>query len=596
MKKKRIIKYTSRDFNSIKQDLVEYTKRYYPETYKDFNEASFGSLMLDTVSYVGDILSFYTDFQANESFLENAVEYNNILKKGREYGYKFRGNPSSVGVATLFIIVPASSTGLGPDSSLIPILLKGSTFNSNSGNGFILNENVDFSKSTNEVVVAEVDENTGVPSSYAIKSYGQIISGELVEELIEVGEFKKFRKVELSGENISEVISVIDSEGHEYFEVDYLSQDVIYKSILNRDSDRNRVQSIIKPIVVPRRYVVEQLREGTFLQFGHGTEDEIKVNSISDPSNVILNIHGKDYVTDDSYDPSKLTSTDKFGVGPSNTTLTVVYRNNTSDSVNAAVGTITEVTDPIFEFNDITNLDENRVAEIIDSLEITNEKSIIGDISLPNTDELKSRIRGTYASQNRAVTREDYINTVYRMPPQFGSIKRVNIIRDDNSFKRNLNMYVISEDENGSLIETSSTIKKNLKVWLQKNKMLNDTIDILNAKIINIGIQFEVVGESDRNKFSILSDATNKLQEYYSNHLDIGEPFLITDVYRVLNQIDGIVDTVNVEIVRKFGGLYSDIKFDIDLNTDPSGRILLVESDQILEIKYPSNDISGIIK
>ena len=62
-KKRKIvpIDYTSRDFNSIREDLMTYVRRYYPDTYKDFSEASFGSLMLDTVSYVGDMLSFYLD-------------------------------------------------------------------------------------------------------------------------------------------------------------------------------------------------------------------------------------------------------------------------------------------------------------------------------------------------------------------------------------------------------------------------------------------------------------------------------------------------------------------------------------------------------
>ena len=39
--KKIPIKYTSRDFDSIKNDLIEFAKRYYPDTYKDFSQASF---------------------------------------------------------------------------------------------------------------------------------------------------------------------------------------------------------------------------------------------------------------------------------------------------------------------------------------------------------------------------------------------------------------------------------------------------------------------------------------------------------------------------------------------------------------------------
>ena len=180
------INYTSRDFNSIKGDLVNYAKRYYPNTFRDFNEAGFGALMLDTVSYVGDILSYYVDYSANESFLDTAIEYDNVLKLGRQMGFRFTGNPSSSGIATFYIIVPSNISGLGPDSRYIPILKRGTTLSSNVGSLFILNEDVNFGDPKNEVVVATANENTGAPTNFAIKATGQIISGEIREENIEI--------------------------------------------------------------------------------------------------------------------------------------------------------------------------------------------------------------------------------------------------------------------------------------------------------------------------------------------------------------------------------------------------------------------------
>ena len=90
------IDYTSRDFESIKRDLLEYTKIYYPDTIKDFNDASFASLMFDTVAYVGDILSYYLDYQANESFLDTSIEIKNIVNLSKQLGYKQKGAPSSM--------------------------------------------------------------------------------------------------------------------------------------------------------------------------------------------------------------------------------------------------------------------------------------------------------------------------------------------------------------------------------------------------------------------------------------------------------------------------------------------------------------------
>ena len=215
------IDYTSRDFSTIKNDLMEYAKRYYPDTFKDFSKPSFGALLLDTVSYVGDILSFYTDYQANESFLSTAIEYDNILKLANALGYKYKPYPSSTGLVTLYSLIPADSMA-APDKDYMPIMKRGSAFTSTAGARFTLVEDLDFSKTTNEIVVANVDSTTGAPTSYAVKMVGQVVSGEYGLETITVGNFQKFLKLQLGANNINEIISVTDSNGNQYYEVDYL--------------------------------------------------------------------------------------------------------------------------------------------------------------------------------------------------------------------------------------------------------------------------------------------------------------------------------------------------------------------------------------
>ena len=140
-----MVKYTSRDFESIKSDLVDYTKRYYPDSYRDFSAASFGSLMLDVVSYTGDILSYYLDYHVNESFLDTSLEFDNIRKHARALGYKFSGTPSSFAVVSLFILCPANIDGTAPDTSYLPILKAGTTFSAAEGANFSLTEDIDFS-------------------------------------------------------------------------------------------------------------------------------------------------------------------------------------------------------------------------------------------------------------------------------------------------------------------------------------------------------------------------------------------------------------------------------------------------------------------
>lgn len=595
------IKYTAREFDTIKSALIDYVKRYYPETFRDFSEASFGSLLLDTVAYVGDVLSFYLDYQANESFLDTATEYDNILKLGKQLGYKFRGNPSSYGLLTFYILCPANATGTAPDSSYMPILKRKSQFRSSSGAFFMLDEDVHFDHPTNEVRVARVNEATGVPTAYAIKAHGRVVSGKLTEQYIPIGPYKKFRKIELGVNDVAEIVSVIDSEGHEYYEVEYLSQDIIYKPVTNRNSDRFNAPEVLKPFQVARRFVTERMRSKMELQFGGGTDMELDVDntvnaSVVDPANVVLRRHGAPYISDASFDPHKLVESDEFGVAPSDTTLHIVYRINTVSDTNAFSNTVTSVVSPFFEFKNRNDLDSNEAGAVMRSLECLNEEPIVGDVTLPTSQELKTRIMDTFATQNRAVTAKDYEAMTYSMPPRFGAIKRCRIYRDADSLKRNLNMYVISQAQGGNLERTNDTIKTNLKTWLTKNKMVNDTIDILDAKIINLAIDFEAIGRQDMEKFEILRSANRALRLHLERHPEIAEPFFITDIYKVLKNIDGVVDVTNVNVSLKSGGRYSDIRFDVRSNTSPDGRYVDIPKNCVWEVRFLQQDINGVIK
>jgi hypothetical protein len=591
-----IIKYTSRDFNSIKNDLVEYAKRYYPDTYQDFNEAGFGSLMLDTVSYVGDILSFYLDYSVNENFLDTAIEFDNVLKLGRQLGYRFRGSPSSFGVVDFYVIVPANTNGIGPNTSYMGYLRRGTSINSDGGIGFILNQDVNFADSTNEVVVAKVNQQTGLPTHYAVKSSGQIISGEIKQEQVELGSFEEFKKIKLTGENITEIISVSDSEGNFYFEVDYLSQDVVFNSVNNYNPDSSTTPQVIKPVIVPRRFTVERLEDGTYLQFGGANQTSTTTDPLTDPAKTIVNYHARDFFTALSIDPSNLLKTPSLGVAPSDTTLTVTYRSNTQETVNVAAGGITKIIEPIFDFDNLLSLEDTKVQGVINSLEVSNEEPINGDVTLPGVEELKLRVYDSFSAQRRAVTQQDYKSLIYAMPPEFGAIKRANVIRDPDSFKRNINIYVISENSEGLLETTNATIKNNLRTWLNQGRMLNDTIDIIDAKIVNYGIDFEVVGDLETNKFEILNNCNLALINFFSDTFEIGESVSITDVYNILNQVNGVVDTTSVDIVIKTGINYSETRFNVARAISADGRFISVPSNVIMEIKFPATDIIGSVK
>ena len=588
------IDYTHREYESIRKDLIDIAQRFYPDTFQDFSEASFGSLMLDAVAYLGDQLSFYLDYNVNETFLDTAYEYNNVLRHGRVLGYKYTGRPSTYGQVALFVLVPASSTGIGPDTDYIPLLKRGSRFTSTAGQGYVLTENVDFANAMNPVVAAQIDSSTGAPTSYAIKAYGNVVSGYFGQEEIKVGSYERFRRLKLSAQNVSEIISVFDSSGNEYFEVGYLAQDMVFKEMSNKNYKNDNVPSIMKPYLVSRKFVVERDRFNTYLQFGSG--DTAAGQVVADPQAVAMEIFGKSYVTDTTFDPTRLSKTESFGISPYNTTLTVVYRAVNPNDSNLGANALTRVASSDMEFPDRTALVSATANTVIASLEVNNEMPIVGNVTNPTSDEVKRRVYDTFPTQNRAVTQADYENVAYRMPAKFGSIKRCSVQRDPDSMKRNLNMYVISEDQFGKLTTTNSTIKNNLRTWLNHYRMINDTVDILDPYVINIAIEFTARPTPAADRYVVLEQAINALKELYTTPFYIGEQLNVTDIYAKLREVNGVLDVTKVKLVNKTGGNYASTTFDINANMSPDGTYLIAPKNCVFELKFPAVDIKGMIK
>jgi len=595
-KKLPAIDYTSRDFSSIRRDLLNYAKQYYPNTYQDFSEASFGSLMLDTVSYVGDILSFYADYQANESFLDSAIQYSNVVRHARQYGFRLPASPSSFGTLTFYISVPAAEAG-GPNLNYAPTLNAGSQFTSTGGGAYTLLESVNFATPTNQVVVGESNSSTGIPTTYIIRALGRAISGRSAVEEYTIGSFQRFLQIPLRANNITEILSVVDTEGHEYYQVDNLSQNIIYKSIRNSGASRATIPNILKAVPIARRFVLEQTSTRTYLQFGYGSDSELLSNTVLDPTNLMLDLNGRNYITDLDFDPTKLISTDKFGIAPSNTKLRITYRLNTAADANAAIGSISRVTSPDFKFVNQGQLVGSIKATTEASLEVSNESPFVGSTSLPSAQEIKQRAKSYFATQNRAVTAQDYQAIVYGMPGHFGSVQRCSIVRDFDEFKRNLNLYVISTDTSGKLIAANATLKNNIKYWISQYKMINDTVDILDAEIVNFGIRYQITLDSNSNRYTVISRANAQLSKHYTaNKFDIGESLAISDVYRVLMTVKGILDVYDVQIVEKQGGNYSESNYDFQSNLTADGNSIRAAETTIFELKFPNIDIQGTIR
>tara|TARA_R110000803_G_scaffold39201_3_gene84492 strand:- start:144 stop:1940 length:1797 start_codon:yes stop_codon:yes gene_type:complete len=588
------IDYTHREFETIQEDLLEIAERFYPDSFQDFSEASFGALMIDAVAYVGDQLSFYLDYNVNESFLDTAYQYTNVVRHGAVLGYKSQGRPSTYGSVAIFMLVPASSTGIGPDTNYMPVLKRGTTFGSGVGLSYVLTENIDFASSANTFVAARVDATTGAPTHYAIKTYGNVVSGQFGQERVAVGPFERFRAVSLDAQNVSEIISVFDTEGNEYFEVDYLVQDTVFKEVTNSNFKNDNVPSIIKPTLVSRKFMTQFSRSDVTLQFGSGKMNNSDI--VANPQSVAVDVFGKSYTTTVTFDPSRLSENESFGIVPTNTTLIITYRTTNGTNSNVAVGSLNTVNSAVLEFINRQDLSGAKVAAVRASIEVSNEEPIVGDVTYPSTAEIKQRVYDTFPTQNRAVTQADYENVAYRMHPKFGSIKRVSVQKDPDSQKRNLNMYVVSEDTAGKLTLSNSTIKNNLKTWINQYRMINDTVDILDPFILNFGLEFIAKPQNMADKYIVLDRCMDALKKHFEQPFFIGEPLYISDIYKVLKDVVGILDVTKVKIFIKSGTGYSNAAIHVNENLSGDGSYLVVPNNAILELKFPEVDMIGTIR
>ena len=353
----------------------------------------------------------------------------------------------------------------------------------------------------------------------------------------------------------------------------------------------------MKPYKVPRRFVVEQNSGGTFLQFGFGSDDEGIVSDVVDPGSVALKMNGKNYISDTSFDPNNLLQTNKLGISPSNTSLRIVYGKNSFRNVGVASGQLNVIMTSTLEFPDESIITTSLVREVRSSLEVSNESPIFAETRAPSTTEVKTRAYGIYAAQNRAVTRNDYEAMVYMMPKSFGSVKRASIINDISSTNRKLSLYIASENQRGHLTSTHDTVKNNLVTWLNKNRMLNDAIDIYDTKIINVGMSYIITVDPQYDKFGVLANVNAEIKKNFTNDkMFIGEPLYISKLYQIINNVDGVIDTKKVNFNVKSSTKYAPTVIDIQELYSDDGSYLKTPKNAILEIKYPDTDIRGSVQ
>lgn len=616
------IRYLGRDFDSLKAGLVDFAKNYYPNTYNDFNESSPGMMFLEMAAYVGDVLNYYIDAQFKENLVLHASERRNLLALAGAMGYKPKISVPAIVEVDLFQLLPASGSGnnVVPDTRYSLKLTGGTSVRSTSNaTEFLIQEPVDFTINNVydpvEYTVYSIDAN-GAPNYFLARKTKKAISATVVETNIQVAGTPKFFKFQLTGTNLIGIESITDSDGNIWYEVPYLAQDTIFERVENtafNDPDA-AVYSAETPYLlklrrVPRRFITRVTETGFELQFGAGVSSSPDEELLATPENIGLTLPtGKDDI-DAAIDPQSPVFTSAYGIAPSNTTLTVRYLVGGGVSANVPSNTITEIVGVDLSGTNLPSDTGALNAIVRNSLAVNNKTAAAGGRSNESLEEIRQNTLAQLTSQNRAVTREDYILRAYAMPNIFGSVAKVFITPDEqgniatsevNDTVTNplaLNLYMLGYDSDKKLTTVNRAVKENLKTYLSQYRMLTDSINFRDAFIVNIGVNFDVIPLPNYNGNDVLTQCISQLKNYFDiDKWQIGQPISYSDLFAVLNNVDGVQSIVGLKITNLFDSTqgYSNIAYNI---SDATRRGVIYPSVDpcIFEVKYPDNDIKGRI-
>ena len=647
---RREIKYLNRDFSSFKSSLIEYSKTYFPRTYKDFSEASPGMMFIEMASYIGDVLSYYTDYQFKESLMPYAEERKNVLALANYLGYKTKPTKSATTNIDLYQLIPStkdSNNNYIPDNNYALKIREYMEVSNESGVSFITTDPVDFSLdskfSPREVTVYSRD-NYGVPQFFLLKKSVKVIAGKITTKSFTVGTSVPFYKISLSELNVIDIIDVRDSDNNKWYEVDYLAQDLVFTETENTDFTNNayvqyssEVPKLIKSFKTSRKFVVNVTANNvTYLEFGAGTDatsDEvIYPNSelvgigLTNISNLNLN-----------YDTSKLLNSETFGQAPSNTVLTVQYLVGGGILSNSPSDTIKNISSVTY-LNDTTGLTPSQnslLTTVKNSLRISNPNPAVGGQNEESVEEIRQNALANFGSQNRTVTVDDYVSRIYSIPPRFGSIAKVMVIPNsdlsistnqtilngfvnnenqtsliNNSLENNyrkvnfdvsnpfsLNLYVLSYNSNKNLTQINEALVYNIRQYLQKYKIISDSINIIDGYIINIGVDFKILVYNNFNKKEVLDQCLQKAKDFFNiDKWYFNQPININQLELELAKVEGVQSVAEIKFknLTQNDGNYSPHEYNLSEATH--NKIIYPSLDpSVFEVKYPDNDIRGAV-
>jgi hypothetical protein len=614
------VRYLNRDFSQFRKSLIDFSKIYFPNTYNDFNESDPGMMFMEMASYVGDVLSYYLDSQIKELILSTAAERENIIQLAQTMGYQPKASVASVVNLDIFQLLPSTGTGtnIKPDYSYALSIKEGMQATSDTtAESFMTLLPIDFSVSSSmdptTVTVYSVDGN-GSPIYYLLKKSVISRSGNQKTETFTFSDPEKYTKVLLPDTNVIAIDNVVDSDNNTWYEVDYLGQDTIFKKVKNVASNdpslysfNKSVPNLLKMLKVPRRFIKRLRGDNKFeIRFGAGISNDPDEEFTPNPDNVGLPLVTGTSKLTQAWDPSNFLHTRAYGQVPQNTTLTVTYITGGGLKSNAQAGTIISPKNVIFDMDE-TGLDAGILNTIKDSVATNNPTPATGGADSETVEEIRNNALAYFGAQDRTVTKEDYVIRCYSMPPEYGTISKAFITQDEqlNFFdqaKRHINpmamnLYVLSQDSDGYLTNANDALKENLKLYLDENRILTDSVNIKNAFVINYKVNFQISVLSDYIAKEVLLRCINTLREYSDiSNWQIGQPIVKSDFIKMLANTAGVQSVIDIKFTNlwKQDDGYSGNIYGLESAT--FNDVIYPSLDpSIFEIKYPDTNISGIV-
>ena len=622
---KKDVRYLAKDFNSLKANLIDFTKTYFPNTYQDFNEASPGMMFLEMSAYVGDVLSYYTDITLQESMITYASERQNIINIAQSMGYMPKNRVASVVTLDVFQIVPSITNDDGiivPDWNYAMAMEEGMVVASDSGDTTIRFRTLDYldfkyssSLDPTEVTPFEINDATGGVEFWLLKKSVNAVSGIINTTSFTFNSPVPYTKVTLNEPNLIEIIDAVDSDGNRWYHVPYLAQDTIFESVPNiprndkfLTKDREQSPYLLKLRKIPRRFTARQVGDfGTFeIQFGAGVSDLNDEILIPNPDLVSGNMKNSSNILMSDLNPANFLYTKTYGIAPNNTTITVNYTVGGGPEDNVPSDSITRILNKSVLIDEF-GLDSTLYSRVYNSLAVTNPNPATGGKIGEDVEEIRQNALAHFASQNRAVTKEDYMLRAYTLPAKYGSIAKVYVVKDSeltyngisekNMSQNNLGItyYVSGYDADGKLIPINDTTKENLKTYLDQYRMLTDGITIRDAYVINIGIEFEIISLPNQNGNQVILRCINRLKEYFdTSKWQINQPIVLSNIYTELDRIEGVQTVVDLKVINKYDETMGYSKHVYDIPSATKDGIIFPSLDpSIFEIKFPDNDIFG---